>query len=74
MARNVNPKVSLSIQSDLCGMCAYVNCENVTRDQYKLIKSLSTLDNNNYIVTIWYTVVMLTIVLKVCMVILVFPE
>ena len=72
MARNVNPKVSLSIQSDLCGMCAYVNCENVTRDQYKLIKSLSTLDNN--IVTIWYTVVMLTIVLKVRMVILVFPE
>ena len=38
MARNVNPKVSLSIQ---CGMWAYLNCENITHDQYRLIKSLS---------------------------------
>ena len=37
-----------SIQCDLCGTWAHANCENITRDQYKAITSLSSLNNLVY--------------------------
>ena len=37
-----------SIQCDLCGNWAHANCENITRDQYKIIKTLSSLHNLVY--------------------------
>ena len=37
-----------SIQCDLCGVWAHANCEGVSRDQFKAIKSLSSLRNFVY--------------------------
>ena len=41
-----------SIQCELCGLWAHASCENVTREQYKAIKSLSTLNNLVYYCTL----------------------
>ena len=37
-----------SNQCDLCGNWAHANCENITRDQNKTIKALSSLHNLVY--------------------------
>ena len=37
-----------STQCDLCGTWAHANYENITRDQYKAITSLSSLNNLVY--------------------------
>ena len=37
-----------SIQYDLCGNWAHANCENITRDQNKTIKTLSSLHSLVY--------------------------
>ena len=37
-----------SIQCDLCGMWAHVTCEGITREQFKAIKTLSSLSNFVY--------------------------
>ena len=37
-----------SIQCNLCGTWAHASCEKITRDQYRVIDSLSSLDNLVY--------------------------
>ena len=37
-----------SIQCDLCGLWAHASCEDISKDQYKAIKTLSALDNIVY--------------------------
>ena len=37
---------SESIQCDLCGLLVHASCEDISKDQYKAIKSLSGLDND----------------------------
>jgi len=39
---------SESIQCDLCGLWAHASCEDISKDQYKAIKSLSGLDSVVY--------------------------
>ena len=37
-----------SIQCDLCGLWVHASCEDISKDQYKAIKTLSALDNIVY--------------------------
>jgi len=37
-----------SIQCDFCGVWAHANCENISHDQFKAIKSFSSLHNFVY--------------------------
>jgi len=34
-----------SIQCDLCGLCTHASCRDISKNQYKAIKSLSGLDS-----------------------------